>query len=275
MQCNLESVVKMNHNTLNRYFTKKFIMTMLHSSNFNSENFINELENNYRILNDEYRNEFYYKNVLFNKYVLGKYSLNTSSAFSELNVVNSKADFVVINHSVGHLFEIKTELDNLDRLLYQLDDYYKVFSLVNVVTSENFYYPVYKLIKENNPNVGIIVLNKSGNLSIRKKAILDESQLNHDELFKLLRKKEYEELVNKEFNTILNVKPVYAYKAYLEKFREINIIDAQMKVFKILNMRDRVNSISLIKYLPYPIRWLVYSGKYNDEELYNVYKKLN
>lgn len=92
---------------------------------------------------------------------MGKYSLSTTAALSEIVIESSKADLAIINHQKGTVYEIKTDLDNLDRLKYQLENYYNVFSEVYVVTSEKNYYPVYRYIKEFKSSVGIIVLTKS------------------------------------------------------------------------------------------------------------------
>lgn len=268
-------MVKVNHNYLNRFFTKKSLIEKIYSDGFVSDLFIKELENNYKLLNAEYRNEFFYKNILFNKYILGKYSLNTSTALSEIVIETSKADFIVLNHSNGFVFEIKTELDNFDRLIYQLNDYYKAFSVVNVVTSEKNYYPVYKLLRETNPNVGIIVLTKNKRLSVRKPAHKDDSSLNHESLFKLLRKNEYEKIIMTKFGFIPDVKPVHLFKTLLELFKQIYILEAQTLVFKELNKREKSGTIEIIKKLPESIRWLVYSGKYNEQTLFYISEKLN
>lgn len=268
-------MVNVDRNYLNRFFTKKSIMDTIYSEGFTLDAFINELENNYNLLDLEYRNEFFYKNTLFNKYILGKYSLNTSTALSETVIENSKADFIVLNHSNGYVFEIKTDLDNFDRLIYQLNDYYKVFSVVNVVTSEKNYYPIYKILKEMNPNVGIIVLNKNKRLSVRKKALKDDRSLNHESLFKLLRKNEYEKIVKNNFNFVPDVKPVHLYKTSLELFKQIHILEAQKLVFRELNKREKTGTIGVIKELPESIRWLIYSGRYNEQTLLFIYKKLN
>lgn len=269
-----ESVVNVNHNYLNRFFTKKYIMEKIYSEEFSYDLFIKELENNYKLLSTEYRNEFLYKNIIFNKYILGKYSLNTSTALSEIVIDNSKADFIVLNHSNGFVFEIKTELDNFDRLIYQLNDYYKAFSIVNVVTSEEKYYPVYKLLKETNSNVGIIVLTKNKRLSVRKTAVRDDRSLTHESLFKLLRKNEYQNIVLSKFGFVPDVKPVHLFKSLLELFKKVHILEAQTLVFKELNKRKKSGTIERIKELPESLRWLVYSGDYNEQTLLSICEKI-
>ena len=67
----------------------------------------------YNILKTEYRNEYYYKNTLLNKLLLGIHSVNTTTALTEIPIAKSKADFVLINGKAV-VYEIKTELDNLE-----------------------------------------------------------------------------------------------------------------------------------------------------------------
>ena len=89
----------------------------------------------YTKMKTDYRNEYYYKNTLLNKLLIGKHSVNTTSALTEVNINKSKADFVLINGKAV-VYEIKTELDNLDRLECQIMDYYKAFNHVAVLTYE-------------------------------------------------------------------------------------------------------------------------------------------
>ena len=63
----------------------------------------------YKQLLRHYRNEYVYKNTLFNKLVLGIHSLNTTSAIVELPIVDSIADFILFNGKAV-VYEIKTEL---------------------------------------------------------------------------------------------------------------------------------------------------------------------
>lgn len=85
----------------------------------------------------DYRNEYYYKNTLLNKLLIGKHSVNTTSALTEVNINKSKADFVLINGKAV-VYEIKTELDNLDRLECQIMDYYTRFESCLQIISTHY-----------------------------------------------------------------------------------------------------------------------------------------
>ncbi|MDU1336325.1 MAG: hypothetical protein E6945_05785, partial [Veillonella sp.] len=76
---------------------KKIILddTRLNSLTLSStKNYYDTFEYLYKQLLRKYRNEYVYKNTLFNKLVLGIHSLNTTSAIVELPIVDSIADFI-------------------------------------------------------------------------------------------------------------------------------------------------------------------------------------
>lgn len=233
---------------------------------------IKNSSNLYKDLAATYRNEFFYKNTLFNKYVLGTYSLNTTVALSEIEIDNSKADFALINKRSSFVVEIKTDLDTLDKLIYQIEDYYKVFSLVYVLTSENYYYQVYRLVKDT--KVGIMVLTKRNTISVRKHAKADYSKLEHDILFRILRKQEYEDLIKKQFKEVREVKPIFKYSVYLNMFRHLDIKKAQNLVFNMVLRRINRNNVEYLKEVPMELRWLVYQSHLNQEKFKRLLKNL-
>ena len=83
-----------------------------------------------------YRNEYVYKNILINKKLINTYSLKNTIVLNEFKIGNSIADFVLLNGKV-QIFEIKTELDGLNKLEKQISDYYSFATEVYIVTSSN------------------------------------------------------------------------------------------------------------------------------------------
>ncbi|PPA68876.1 sce7726 family protein [Jeotgalibacillus proteolyticus] len=265
----MDSVCHSNNTLVNKYFSKRTIQEII-ASESNVENVWSEL---YKYLGRYYRNEYYYKNTLFNKLVVGKYSLNTTYAMSEVSISKSRADFLVVNNKKAFIFEIKTELDSLDKLIYQIEDYYKVCSIVYILVSEDKYYPAYRLLKDH--KVGICVLTKRNSISVRKLPVQDFSKLKHEQLFKLLRKKEYESLVEKEFGVDKKIKDVQKFKAYLKKFKTLDIKYAQKMVFVHLNRRKNASSAEYIKKVPFELRWLVYQSSLNNEKYERFLKNID
>ena len=53
----------------------------------------------YSYMNDNYRNEYFYKNTLLNKLLVEKIKVHTLAALTELPISNSKADFITIGEN--------------------------------------------------------------------------------------------------------------------------------------------------------------------------------
>ncbi|WP_024834757.1 sce7726 family protein [Ruminiclostridium josui] len=150
------------------------------------------------------------------KYYLTKEFINNDNevCLYEFNVGNSRLDFGRINGR-SYAYEIKTELDNTNRLLDQLSDYINVFEFINVVIHEKHLSKIKSLIPR---NVGIIqyTFNENGMAfdSIRKpkenKNMKKLSQLeimNTDDLDYIIKK-------------IINVSQVPRFKS--EKLKFVN-----------------------------------------------------
>ena len=100
----------------------------------------------YKYMSRNYRNEYFYQNTMLNKLLLGRHSLNTTTALTQIPIGKSKADFVMINGKAV-VYEIKTELDSFERLDNQLNDYFKAFDHVCVVTCESNYEKLNKILE--------------------------------------------------------------------------------------------------------------------------------
>jgi hypothetical protein len=65
-------------------------------------------------------------------------------------------------------------------------------------------------------------------------------KLDHTCIFKLLRKSEYENVLQRYFGEIPEVAPVFHFKACLEQFKKIPILNAQDLAFRELKKRNRI-----------------------------------
>lgn len=190
----------------------------------------------YKLSGKQYRMEYFYKNTLLNKLLLGKHSLKTTTALTELAIGGSKADFVMINGK-GIVYEIKTELDTLERLENQLQDYYKVFKYVCVVTCEEYYDKLREKLL--NTKVGIYVLTKRNTISVRKEPEEQSSFLDKKVIFKVLRKKEYEKII---FNNIGYLPETSQFKYYNECYKLFEKISIEVIHKRMLDeLKKRIN----------------------------------
>jgi hypothetical protein len=91
--------------------------------------------------------------------------------------------------------------------------------------------------------VGIYVMNDK-NLWFNSKSRRDPQQfddnLDHSCIFKLLRKCEYENVLLHYFSEIPQVTPVLHFRACLEQFQTIPILDVQNLAFNELRKRNRI-----------------------------------
>lgn len=215
----------------------------------------------YRCLESGYRNEYFYKNTLLNKLLLGTHSLRTATALSELPVGRSKADFVLINGR-GVVYEIKTGMDNLERLGGQLRDYYKAFSYVVVVASESHLGALQRRL--GNSPVGICVLNKRSQLSVRKAPQEDGGGLDKTEMFKMLRKAEFEQILKRRFGALPDVSQFRYWRECKNMFESLPVGAAQAELLRVLKRRAMVDCGGFAK-VPYEMRFLVYFSETRKE----------
>jgi hypothetical protein len=147
----------------------------------------------HRKINDLLLNGYEGEQVI--KYRLFKAFQNSNLvAAYEIKVKNSRVDFLTIN---GHTtsYEIKSNLDNLDKLAKQSDDYLRAFEFNNIVIHERHLNRCINIIPK---SFGVITVDREKHTVVRKpmlnKCLDAETQLD------LLTKKElnkYYESTNK------------------------------------------------------------------------------
>ena len=219
-------------------------------------------------LKKNYRNEYFYKNTLLNKLLLGVHSVNTTTALTEVAIAKSKADFVLINGKAV-VYEIKTELDNLERLSSQIEDYYKAFDRVAVVTYEKNLQQLQKVLDDINKPVGIYILKKNGRLSTIREPQQYTNSLDKETIFKLLRKSEYETIIARQYGYLPDVTQFRYYSACKKMFLQIPLEEEYSFVLKVLKKRMQLKKEEFIK-VPYELKFLVYFM----ELTYEDYQKL-
>lgn len=233
------------------------------SENKKNQQLISEI---YQELNKNYRNEYFYKNTLLNKLLLGIHSPKTTTALTEVPVSKSKADFILINGKAV-VYEIKTELDNFERLENQLNDYYKAFDHVSVVTCESNCQAIEKRLSDT--PVGLYLLTCRNSLSEKKRPIEYNSCLDLSVMFKILRKCEYEAILSTHFGKLPNVTDFNYYSACREMFCNINAPVAYTLFLKELKKRNRIN-IDLYATVPYELKFLMYFLNLKREDFLNL-----
>ncbi|SHF94688.1 sce7726 family protein [Vibrio gazogenes] len=203
-------------------------------------------ENVYQLLNLHYRFEYYYKNTIVNKVLLGRHSLNTAVMLSELRIGRNIADCVILNGQ-STCYEIKTEYDSLDRLSEQLSSYYSIFDNVYVVCGEKH---LDKILKQSPDEVGVIQLTKRNTLStVRQAKDLSKNDIDKNLMLNTLRSEEYKHLAKLISGSIPSVSNIKMYSAC---FDIISTTDAKIlrEHFKTVLKYHRKNNGNFIRSLP-------------------------
>lgn len=225
-----------------------------------NERIISEI---YQYISRSYRNEYFYKNTLLNKLIISAHRLKTTTALTEVPIAKSKADFIMINGKAV-VYEIKTELDTFERLESQISDYYKAFDHVCVVTSESQAEELQ--VRFNNTPVGIYVLSDKNTLRRLKEPQEFRDNLEKEQIFKILNKPEYENIVKKTIKRLPNVTPVQYYRECKKIACELPLDELYSLFLKELKKRNKIDVIDF-EQIPYALRFLVYFSKFQKDQL--------
>lgn len=213
----------------------------------------------YHYMSKQYRNEYFYQNTLINKLLLGRHSINTTTALTQIPIGKSKADFILINGKAV-VYEIKTELDNLERLSTQLEDYYKAFNHVCVVTCEENGKKLCELLEGS--AVGVYVLTRKNTIRYIKKPICNNNFLQYKEMFKVLHKKEFENILLTYYKKTPECPPVFYYDECFSWFKNIPQDTAYSLYLQQLKKRNKIVAEQFDS-VPYELKSLFYFHKQN------------
>lgn len=247
----------------NKY--KDFFENICKKSNFFLEenSLLNNLDFLYLKLKKEYRCEYVYKNVITNKILLGRHSLNTSTLISELNVEKSKADIVILN-GTSTVYEIKTELDNLNRLENQIEDYLKCFDKVYVVTTFD---NIIKLKEKLREEVGLIEYTKRDTLKEHRKAKSNKKNINKDVLFSLFRQYEMLNVIKKMGYDIPDVHPRYLKNECRKIFSKLSNEEAHKIAIEEIKKRKLLQEQKeIIEKAPESLKFFFLAEKLNKKQ---------
>lgn len=269
--------------SINRIFTKKVIHDLVSNGSNDVYDFVvkrflvdSEDKTNgqliseiYAHLGKSYRNEYYYTNTLLNKLLVNIHSVTTTTALAQIRIAGHIADFVMLNGE-GKVYEIKSDLDNFERLNDQLYDYYKAFSYVSVLASEHELNHVERVLNELGDMgnaVGIYVLTEKDTIFSKKKGrepIKFEDNLDYKSIFNLLRKQEYTNLLHNYFGYVPDVAPAFYYKECFQLFCKLDILIAQKLTFTELKKRNTISK-QMFERIPKELKSVIYFSNYSNK----------
>mgnify|MGYP003627955463 CR=1 FL=1 len=217
----------------------------------------------YEYLMLEYRNEYVYKNALANKVLIGRHSPRTASMFTEFRVLDSKADVLILN-GTSHIYEIKTELDGLDRLEKQLADYQRFAEFTHVVTTEAH---ASKFIDTIDPTVGILLLSDRYTLSSCRKASSVKDRVEAAVIYESLRRPEAIEIVESLGGGVPEVPNGLFYRECLKSFAELNAQACHDEMVAVVKRRNTDNDkVDFIHRLPTSLKAVGATSKLNRKQ---------
>ena len=270
---------KKQSNLLNKIFTVPYFDKIINGNDRTSinqyiEKYLEQIDNTritygeaieimYRQMEEAYRNEYYFKNELLNQLLLNGGNEKDTTAITELPIEKSKADMIFAGEN-GVVYEIKTDLDDFARLNTQLHDYYMAFPYIYLVVGPKHYKGAKEICQDT--TIGIYLLDEAGNLIQKKKAEYNKDEICFDTIFRILRKKEYENIILKNNKTLPDTTDFKYYRVCKEVLRRIDIMEVQKEMVECLGNRRGKMSIEDIKRLPYALKFYGYFTKSVDYE---------
>ena len=273
-----------NNIMLNRFFTQESLQHVIHNwdnsifsriifkYNIRANNNSEAISEIYKYLKKNYRNEYYCKNTILNKLLIGVHSINTTTALTEIPVSSSKADFILINGKAV-VYEIKTELDNLERLDGQISNYYKAFDHVCILTCEEYSDAI--LDKYKNTSVGIYILSKKETIKKIKEPQRYDLNIDMSIAFKILNKPEYERIIQLYYKELPRVSQVKFYSKCREMFLNIPKDKAYKLFTEQLKTRNQISNKDAFENSPYELKSLIYFSKFKISDYDNLNIFLN
>ncbi len=215
----------------------------------------------YNLLFKNYRNEYIYKNVIANKILLGKHSLNTSHMLTEFRVGKCKADVVILN-GTSTVYEIKSEYDSFARLEKQIQTYFEIFEFINVITAPSQLEKLKSILPE---KVGILSLTKRKTIATIREAKSNMVNINAITLFDSFRKPEYLKIIKEYYGKIPDVPNTQIHNVCKKLFCEIPPVDSHYLTIK--TFRERSDSKVLKEFIiKYPMSLTAYAMSICNEK---------
>lgn len=148
-----------------------------------------------------HRCEYVFKNVIARRLLIERHPWAEARLLTEFRVGMRKADVVILN-GTSTVYEIKTGLDNLDRLAGQLDAYRAVFDRIYVVCEAE---QAERIAGGTPVRAGIIALENDGSLTEVRQAESNAADTDPETMLAGLRKAEYLAIVQAEAGELPNV----------------------------------------------------------------------
>lgn len=226
----------------------------------------------YRIIEKSYRNEYVFKNNIAHKLVKSRHKLSNVTYINEFHVLNSICDIAIFN-GTSTAYEIKTELDNFDRIESQLSDYRKIFEKIYIVTVES----KINLLQNRIPSeIGIFELTSRNSLRTIREANSNFEELSYKAMLSSLRYSEMLRMMKDLFDYEPSKSPKKIKQDCISLFESMSIIDAHHHFVKILRQRSlNQQEKEFVRSLPYSLLALILNMRPSNNKMGKILYNLN
>lgn len=226
----------------------------------------------YKHLKKNYRCEYVYKNEIANQLLLKRHKNNSATLLTEFNINRSIADIVIVNGTTS-VYEIKTELDSMDRLIGQINDYSQVIEHISVVTHPAGIKRITKMVPS---YVGILVMDNLGRLIEERASGKNEGPFNHWTAGRILRQGELIKAYIENEGPLPTVGTAYIGSTCRHWFSKIET-DLAKLIFKdsLKSRRPSTTQFNLIKQAPRELKISLLSKQVPKKICIKISDKLN
>lgn len=211
-----------------------YILNSIYDINSSGLLLKNLLEQVYIIISEKYRCEYVYKNTITNSILSKRHALDSTIILNEFRVGSSKADLVVLN-GTSTAYEIKTELDNLDRLESQLASYRKCFDKIFIVTYGDNIKKISSLVDK---HIGLIIILDDLSIEMYKDSESNIDSISPEILFPSFRKHEYTSIIESEYGYVPDVPNTRIYDECKKLFSRLTPEKANTYMIQALKSRN-------------------------------------
>lgn len=164
------------------------------------------------------------------------------------------------------VYEIKSDLDNYNRLESQLSDYFRAFNRVCVVGPEGEFDKLHEMLSST--PVGIYCLTSRNTFSMQKRKEPDayNSELEHRSIFRVLHKKEFERIIEDYFGKIPESTQARHYDVCFDRFCSIPISEAYQRSLVVMKNRNK-RVTSTIRQMPHFLNSILYFLNPSQKEI--------
>jgi hypothetical protein len=210
------------------------------------------LDEIYQLLVAHYQCEYVFKNAVASAIRSHNRGFKNVVVMDEFRASDSRADVVAVN-GTSIAYEVKTDLDSLDKLSKQLDTYQTIFDEIWVATTPTL---CSKVIAMAPPYVGIAVLGGNMRLKTSRKAASNRQHVSPEHIFDCMRREEYVAALRKLTGTAPAATPARMYTECKQIFRTLAPDVAHAAFVSAMKSRAAHNSLISNNAIPSSLTYL-------------------